>query len=294
MKKMARQFTAWGAVVVAVVVITLTTGCPVNRQGTDTRHETAQQQSTLDKVRKTGELHVGYLIFSPCTIQEPANKKLSGYFVDMVELIATNLSVRVVYHETTLKDFAAGLNAGQFDISICPTYRTISRATAVGFTTPIFFLGNGAVVKADRVAQLNKDTDFNEPSFRIAVLQGQAIHEYARVHFPKAQMSVISGGELTAPLLAVSSGDADIGFCNYLDTERYCKQHPEVTNIFKDNPLEVVPLGWAVRPADQQWLNFINTAIDYMESTGRIAEWERKYGVPMLHEKVTFELRGGK
>ena len=122
----------------------------------------------------------------------------------------------------------------------------------------------------------------NEPKLTIAVLQGQAMHEYARIHWPKAKLKVLSGGDLTAPLLEISAGNADIGFCNYLDAERYCEKHPEVVNIFKDDPIEVVAIAWAVRPDDQQWLNFINTSIDYMVSTHRVTKWEEKYGVPLL------------
>jgi ABC-type amino acid transport substrate-binding protein len=275
------------AILCSVAVIFLA-GC--ERQTSLSR----QDETTLDKIRRTGELHVGYLIFNPCVIQGQETQQLSGFFVDMVNCIAENLKVKPVYHETTLKDFSAGLNSGQFDLSICATYRTIGRASAVAFTEPIFFLGNGGAIRKEDIQKITKITNLNDPALKIAVLQGQAMHEYARVHYPKAQLIVLSGGDLTAPLLEVSSGRADIGFCNYLDVERYCEQHPELVNIFKDDPIEVVPLAWAVRQNDLQWLNFINTSIDYMESTRRIKQWEEKYGVPLLHEKVTFELRGKK
>lgn len=250
-----------------------------------------QPEKTLQKVLKSGELHVGYLVFNPTVIRDVNTGTLSGFFVDMIEYLAKNLNAKVVYHETTLKDFAAGLNTGQFDLSICATYRTIPRATAVAFTKPIFYLGNGAVVQKKNIKKFNKDTDFNNENIRIAVLQGQAIHEYAKVNFPKAKLIVLSSGDLTVPLLEVSSGRADVGFCNYLDVERYTAAHPEVANIYKDNPIEMIPLGWAVRPDDLEWLNFMNTSIEYMESTGRIATWEKQYKTPILHEKRIIEIR---
>jgi polar amino acid transport system substrate-binding protein len=245
----------------------------------------------MQKIQATHELHIGYLVFSPTVIRDPNNGKLSGFFIDMVEFMAKNLNAKVIYHETTLKDFSAGLNTRQFDLSICATYRTIARAEAVAFTQPIFYLGNGAVVRKDAADKFNKNTDFNNGNVHIAVLQGQAIHEYARVNFPKAKLIVLASGDLTAPLLEVSVGRADVGFCNYLDAERYAAAHPEVVDIFKDNPIEMVPLGWAVRSDDLVWLNFVNTAIDYMESTGRIGAWEKSYGTPLLHEKKSIELR---
>lgn len=267
-----------------LMVLFLLAGC----QG---KTSVAQQNETLQKVLKSGELNVGYLVFSPTVIRDVSTGKLSGSFVDMVEFLAKNMNVKVVYHETTLKDFAAGLNTGQFDLSICATYRTIPRATAVAFTKSIFFLGNGAVVKKENLKKYGISTDLNQKSLKIAVLQGQAIHDYAKVNFPKANLIVLSGGDLTAPLLEVSTGRADIGFCNYLDAERYVKEHPEVVNIYKDNPIEMVPIAWATRASDLEWLNFLNTAIDYMESTGRITAWEKKYGTPLLHEKRLIESR---
>jgi len=269
-------------------ILLLTAGVIFSCQGKTT---VTQQENTLQKVLRTGKLHAGYLVFSPTIIRDANTKKLSGFFIDMIEFIAKNLKVKVVYHETTLKDFAAGLNSGQYDLSICPTYRTISRATAVAFTKPIFYLGNGAVVRKENLSKFNKETDFNQENIKIAVLQGQGIHEYAKVHFPKAQLLVVAGSDLTAPLMEVTVGRAHVGFCNYLDVERYAAQQPSVVNIYKDDPIEMIPLGWATRPMDLEWLNFINTAIDYMESTGRIAAWEKKYKIPMLHEKRMIELR---
>ena len=77
-------------------------------------------ETTLQKVRRSGELHVGYMICAPTVNPNPQNpERPTGFFVDMVEHIAENLKVKTVYHETTLKDFSAGLNTGQFDVSIC-------------------------------------------------------------------------------------------------------------------------------------------------------------------------------
>ena len=66
--------------------------------------------STLDKVRKTGELHVGYFLFEP-TIMERSDGKLKGVFIDLIESIADSLDAKVVYHKVDLAKFAAGLQS---------------------------------------------------------------------------------------------------------------------------------------------------------------------------------------
>lgn len=230
-------------------------------------------------------MQVGYLVWEPCVLRDQRTGELSGIFPDMVAQIAKNLNVKVVWKETTLANFAAGLNTGQFDFSVGATFVTIPRAASVKFTQPVAYVGNSAVVKKDGSLKPQRMADLNKPEIKVAVLQGQALEEFCRRNLPQAQIIVLGGGDLTAPLVAVSSGQADIGFMNSVTVAKYVAGHPELEAVFTgEQAVETLPLAWATTGSDARMCDFLNASITYLKSTGRLAEYQKKQPIALLYD----------
>lgn len=248
--------------------------------------------STLERIQRSGKMRVGYLVAEPMIGRHPETKEIEGIFADMVRQIARTLNVEVEWVETNLASFAAGLQSDLFDFSVGPSFVTIPRAAAVTFTDPVAFVGNSAVVRADGPLVAPKSLqEFNKKGLRVAVLQGQALEEYSRRNLPEAEVIVISGGDLTAPLVAVSAGRADVGLMNSLTITQYTQQHPELRAVLMGaDSVEILPLAWATRKGDVDLRDFLNASIAYLASTGRIYEYQKKqqlqllYGIPQLRE----------
>jgi polar amino acid transport system substrate-binding protein len=234
-------------------------------------------------------MRVGYVVYPPTVVKNPNTGELSGHFVDAARFIADVMKVRVQFVEATWSTFVAGLQSGQFDLSIAATYRTIPRATAVAFTTPIIYIGNGAIVRRGDT-RFRSLSDFDKPAITIAVAQGEASHEYALQHLPTAHLTVLSTADLSQPLTEVIAGRADVGLADAWTTAQFAAKHPEVVDLFAGQPYDLTPVGWAVRQNDTEFLNFVNTAVDYLISTGRMRDWERKYGAHWVYPKVTWEI----
>jgi polar amino acid transport system substrate-binding protein len=200
-----------------------------------------------------------------------------GYYVDGLRYIFQSVHVEPELIETTWANFAAGLQSGQFDMSIAGTFATIQRAASVEFTRPIFYLGYSAIVKKDDT-RFKTLSDFNREGIKIAVLLGGAAAEYVKEHFPKATMITLATGEFTAPFVEVSAGRADVGIEDASQARRYAAQQPGVTDLFQDNPYNVLPIAWTVKRGNQDLLNFLNTSIEYMLFTGKWEKMSEKYG----------------
>jgi polar amino acid transport system substrate-binding protein len=203
---------------------------------------------------------------------------VKGYYVDGVRYIFKTIGVEPEFVETTWANFAAGLQSGQFDLSMAGTFATIQRAAAVEFTKPIHYLGYSAVVKKgdERFKALG---DFNKDGIKIAVVQGGAAQEYVKENFPKATIVALATGNLTAPFVEVSAGRADVGIEDAWQARRYSSTQPGVTDLFQANPYNTLPICWSAKRGNSDIINFMNTAIDFMLLTGR---WERmadKYGM---------------
>lgn len=255
---------------------------------------TSQEKSILDKVQSAGVLRVGYFIFEPTTMHDK-NGKPYGVFVDMVEQIAKDLRWKVEYKQIDLKNFAAALQSGDFDLSIGATFASPNRASGVAFTHPIFYLGYTGIAASDKAARFRTWADLDQSGVRVAVKQGSAIGDYVRRNFTKATIIALEEPALSAPLAAVP-GQADVGLMNQVTVHSYLRDNPKanVKEILADQPVEFTGVSWAVRQGDPKWLEFVNTAINYLEDTGRTQKWEKKYKIPYLyHEQRQFQFDSG-
>ncbi len=194
-----------------------------------------------------------------------------------MRMIAKMIGVEPEFIETTWANFAAGLNSDQFDVSIAGTFATIQRAGAVEFTKPISYLGYSAVVKKGDT-RFKTPADLNNPDIKIALVQGGASVEYANENWPKAQKVLLATGNLTAPFIEVSTGRADVGVEDAWQAHRYAAVHPEVTDLFAGHPYNVLPLAWSVKRGNEDLLNFMNTSIDFLLTTGRWEKLSEQYG----------------
>jgi len=248
---------------------------------------TIETQSTLDKIEETGELHVCYIEWAPTVIKDPETGELSGHFVDMAEYLADSMEVELIFHETSWSNFPVELNSGRCDLSIAGTFATIPRAESIAFTRAISYVGNGAVVAENsEFGYFNSIDEFDKEGIVVAVLNGEQGHEYVKQNFENAEIVVLQGSDLTLPLLEVASGRADIGLADSVTTARFVENQESLVDLFASNPYNVNPIAWAVSYDDLEWLQFVNTAIDYMESTGKINEFEEEYDAHWLRPKI--------
>ncbi|MGO8868212.1 MAG: substrate-binding periplasmic protein [Alphaproteobacteria bacterium] len=237
----------------------------------------ASAQGAMDRILRDKKLRIGFIPSPPGTIKDPKTGEITGYYVDGMRLVAKMIGVEPEFIETTWANFAAGLNSDQFDVSIAGTFATIQRAGAVEFTKPISYLGYSAVVKKGDT-RFKTPADLNNPDIKIALVQGGASVEYANENWPKAQKVLLATGNLTAPFIEVSTGRADVGVEDAWQAHRYAAVHPEVTDLFAGHPYNVLPLAWSVKRGNEDLLNFMNTSIDFLLTTGRWEKMSEKYG----------------
>ncbi|MBI2631435.1 amino acid ABC transporter substrate-binding protein [Candidatus Woesearchaeota archaeon] len=235
------------------------------------------EKSTFDNILEKDEIMVCYMTWPPSVIKDPNTGKLSGFMIDIFEEVAKDADLKVKYTESTWGGFPADLNTGKCDAAIAGIYPTIGRSTSVSFTKPFFYAGNSGVVKAGET-RFKTIEDLNKNGVKIAVIQGEYGHIYSQKYLPKAQLVVLEkGSDNTAPLVAASSGQADAGLIMSDVVSEYVKLHPEVKDLFAEQPYSTTPIAWATRQNDQELLNFLNNGIDYLKSVGFLDATAKKH-----------------
>ena len=223
---------------------------------------------TLDQIISSGELRIGYIVTPPNAIKDPATSALSGYDIEAITEIAKDMGLKPTFTETDWGTFAAGLQADQFDVSIAPTFATIKRSMAVLFTRPIIFAGNGALVKADDNRYKTLE-NMNTPDTRIAVLQGGQAEDFVHRTMPKAQVVSLASSDLTAGMVEVLAGRADVGIEDSYTINEFVHKQPSTKNLFADHPFNLTPVAWSVARGNSELVAAINTGLNILLYSGR-------------------------
>jgi polar amino acid transport system substrate-binding protein len=146
----------------------------------------------------------------------------------------------------------------------------------VAYTNSIYYLGYTGVVKKGTAAKYRNLSAIDKAGVRVAVKSGSRSEQYVRDHCKNATIQAIEGTDLSVPLQAVSAGKADVGVMNEHVVEFYARDHPDAEIVLADHPMLMARMAWAVRQNDPDWLDFLNTSLEVLISTGQMANWERE------------------
>lgn len=237
-----------------------------------------QQQSILQNIQKTKTINAGYIPYPPFVIVDPNTKKLSGYFIDMMNEIVANMGqgIKINYEETTWGTMVVGVQSGKFDVVVSGIFSTIPRSMQVTFTRPVMLVGLSAVARSGDT-RFKTDEDLKKPGLTIAVTAGEVGHGYAKQFLPNAKLIVLDTPDITRPMLEVLAGRADVGIADSMSVYNFVDAHKgKAANVFADRPLYLYGTGLLL-PRDLQWKDFLDQAIDFLGYSKVLDRLEAKY-----------------
>jgi len=237
---------------------------------------TAVAQGTMDKILSDKKVSICWVSSPPQEMKDPKSGKVTGYFVDAARHMFEQIKVEPVFMETTWANFVATLQSGQADFCIASSFASIKRAAVVDFTNPILYLGRSAIVRKDE-ERFKSLSDLNREDITIAVLTGSRSQEFVTTNLPKAKVLSIGSSDPSAPFLAVTAGRADAGVNDAWAARRFAQNQPGVKDLFGDEPFNVSPMAWTVKKGNTDLLNFLNTSLEVMLTSGEMEKMAGNY-----------------
>ena len=266
------------------------TGC--NNESTNDKSNSQIQNkqyiSTFQKIKNEKILKVGYIHFPPAIIK--THKGLSGHFIDTIEEIASGLNIKIQYYETTWQTYQVGLKTNKYDICIAPTFITIPRAYEIAFTDNLFYYGNSAVARSndERFKNIKNILELDKSNYTIAVVSGEASHEYVKKNFKQAKIKVLMSGNQSLAFTEVANERVDIALGDAWAVLQFVKHNDKLKNLFEKNPYNISPISWTTRLEDTQLLNFLNASLNVLKTTGQLREFEKRHKAKWLHIKTNW------
>lgn len=235
------------------------------------------EQTTLAKIKADKKIIAGWAPYAPYASMNLQTKQPEGFYIDLFKKMASESELEIVWVETTWATMISDIKANRFQVMAAPVFRTIPRAKEIAFTRSIDYFGLSAVVRKDE-KRFHEVTDFNGPEVTLAVTQGEVGYDFATRRLPKAKLAVHNTGDISLALVDVIQGKADAAICDSWTAKLFAREHNDsVLNLFEDKPFNRVGAGWFVRQNDTELLQFLNTAVDWLESSGTIIETARNY-----------------
>ena len=170
----------------------------------------AQDASTLDRVKNDKQLRIGVTSAEPWFFKDPMTEKWTGVGVAMGEKLAASLGVTLVPVETTWANAVAALQANQIDLMFVLD-PTEERRKAIDFPdAPLFYYAMGALVAADSTVKTWEDID--KSGVRIGVTLGTSLDKNVTAMVKNAEINRFSNNDEAIAAFASKRVDVVVQF----------------------------------------------------------------------------------
>ncbi len=251
----------------------------VARSRVETQPKPLSYETTLERVRETRTLRVGYHADHLPYCYFNHNGHLAGLDVELMHRLAASLDVQLEFVPYKYDTVVEQLNSGEIDLATGGLMMTTERLLHAGFTAPYQTATIGIVVKDHRRRTVARwDTPGNFQGMRLGVAHSD-VAAAARRHLPEANVilvdSVRSSFEATDNRLDGFLMSAEEGAA-------WTVLHPDYTVVVPEPALKR-PVGLAVRLSDTAWLQFLNRWLDFERMDGSLdrlrAYWVHGHGI---------------
>ena len=211
-------------------------------------------ESRLNKILKSGEIKVGTTgDWNPMTVKDPATNKYIGFEIDIVNELANDMGVKLVFIPTEWKTLVNGIVTNKYDISTSASL-SAKRALSTGYTNSYFKLATVPLTLKKNISQFQNWEDINLKDVKVAVTLGTTQEQQAKQLFPKATLNIIESP--ARDFQEVLSGRSHVHITSNIEAASLVKQYPELAIIPVKEPKYPTPLAWLTPQDDQIWINY--------------------------------------
>jgi ABC-type amino acid transport substrate-binding protein len=255
------------------------------------------QARTLKDILASKKIRLGTIPYPPMTQLDPKTGTYSGLWIDGPKFMFEQLGLEVELVETKWSTFPSGLQSDQFDVFIGGAFATPKRAAAVEFTRPVMYMGHSVTIRKEDAGKFKTMADLDKPGVTIATVLGTSGHEYLKQNFKQATIRALDTGDLTQDSLEVLAGRADAALQDAFKVAQVVAMHPDkLVDLYGDRPFNLLPIAYALKDGNQDLLQFINTGLEWMDSTGKWQELAIPYKESLggvFYERSTYVPFGG-
>ncbi|RTL95092.1 MAG: transporter substrate-binding domain-containing protein [Hyphomicrobiales bacterium] len=222
--------------------------------------------AVLDQIRASGVLKAPVMVGEePGYIKDPATGQWSGFYVEFLTEIATELGVKLEPVETTWGNLAADFQSNKIDIAIGVNPNP-KRGLVVDYLWEPLFTDAWAMLTP--VGKPVKTwAELNDPSKTVVVQKGSTMQIVAEALLPKAKITPVEDRGLA--LMELQSGRTDGVLLSIFDALQVSEK--KIGEVSLPEPILRNPATLAVarKPGNAGYINFLTNWIEQQRSLGQ-------------------------
>ena len=250
------------------MIVTVALAAFVGSAGVMTAHA---QDNLLKTIKERGILRVCDAEYAPWNVKNPTNNQWEGIDVDIVNLIAELLKVKVEHVDSTFGTAIPNMLTKKCDIITAPFYISAPRAEIISYTRP--FAQDGITIFVTSNSKAKTISEIDLPGKIVAVRSGSYEEPIAKRLFKKATVKSLTADGGSIQLLEIAAGRADAALGAYYGNLHFLKANRNMkVRLLSDTMLTRTSIAYAVPPQEYFMRDYLNTAILTLEENGKIKE----------------------
>ncbi|GHF45265.1 transporter substrate-binding domain-containing protein [Seohaeicola zhoushanensis] len=237
----------------------------------------AQAQSALNDILNSGVLKVGTTgDWNPMTMKDVATNSYTGYDIDVMTALATDLGVKVEFVPTDWKTLVNGVTAGTYHITGSASI-SASRAKAAGYSQSYFSLATVPLINKKDADKFKDWDDLNKADVSVAATLGTTQETQVKAFFPNAKHVIVEAP--ARDFQEVLAGRAQAHITSNVEANKLVAQYPDLMIVPVKAPRARTPVAMLMPQTDQVWINYVNTWITLKKEAGLFDELAAKWNL---------------
>lgn len=230
-------------------------------------------KSLYETVIENGKIKCAYYTWPPYFSKNLQTGEFEGFAYDITEAIADSLKLDVEWVlELNPGDQVTALQTNKAD-AICAIDGPFKPHTTKDliYSDPPILVPLYLYARSDDTRFDADQTKANQTDVKVSVIDGDIVHDLAKIHFPNAQhMSLQLLGAPGQMMQDVMTNKADVLINDELTMAEFHKAHPDKIKRVNEAPLAVIPLTFSVLRSDDSmaFVDMINQAIKNLNVYG--------------------------
>ena len=235
----------------------------------------AQAGPRLDKIMESKVIRVGTPgDYRPFAIKTDAG--YAGHDIDLIELMAKEMGVKVEYVQTSWPNLLKDLQASKFDVAVGGITRNVGRIRYVEMLPGYAPFGKVALVRSAEKAKYMTLEDLNRPTVRVIKNPGGTNEAFVLEQLKTAQVSTHDKNAEIPALIA--DGKGDVMITETYEALYYSKADPRLYAAFVDAPLTPKNyLGFMIPTDDADYSRVMGFTWGLVDSRGGVKQASDKW-----------------
>jgi polar amino acid transport system substrate-binding protein len=230
--------------------------------------ESTRVSPVLDRILTKKELVVGTAASMPPLNMRTKDGQIIGMEVDLANLFAGGMGVKLTLKPMHFNDLLPALEAGQVDMVLSGMTMTPGRNLKFAFVGPYFPSGKSVLTKGKNVEAVDEIAKMNNPDKVLVALKGSTSQMFVEKLMPKAKLVLADDYDQAVGMIRNDKAVAMVADYPICMVSVY--RFPDAGLITLGKPISYEPVGVALPPNDPLLVNWVQNVLHLLEKTGEL------------------------